>query len=225
MAERTICKCNEDFAPGEACMHNSAEPCELKDKKVFANGDAVRVYDRYRFAIPIRATVKQISDLDGGVEVVLEETNNAQYPVGSTIWVDARQLERDSPVATTDKSASVGFKKTGTPPHPLVAKEKFKEGYDDVVASDRRISKEAVNSPAHYGGADSVYEVIRVLEAWGLDKDALLFNVIKYISRAGKKDPAKEQEDLSKAKWYLERKIANLDKSKPDLEKETTQRG
>lgn len=34
-----------------------------------------------------------------------------------------------------------------------------------------------------------------------------LGNVIKYIVRAGKKDPNKEIEDLEKARWYLDRWI------------------
>lgn len=64
--------------------------------------------------------------------------------------------------------------------------------------------------PAHYGGADNPYEVFAVLEAWNLDKDFYLGNVIKYIARAGKKDPAKEKEDLQKALVYLRRRIDSL---------------
>ena len=48
--------------------------------------------------------------------------------------------------------------------------------------------KEAVKNPTYYGGVDNPYEVIKVCEAWGLDKDAYLFNVVKYVARAGKKD-------------------------------------
>lgn len=73
-------------------------------------------------------------------------------------------------------------------------------------------SIEMVNNPAHYGGVDNPYEVIKVCEAWELEKDAYLFNVVKYIARAGKKDPQKELEDLKKAKFYLERKISLLQK-------------
>jgi hypothetical protein len=69
-----------------------------------------------------------------------------------------------------------------------------------------------VNGPIHYGGADNPYEVIKVCEAWGLDKDAYLFNVVKYIARAGIKDPSKELEDLKKAQFYLDRRIKNLEK-------------
>lgn len=35
-------------------------------------------------------------------------------------------------------------------------------------------------------------------------------NAIKYIVRAGKKDPNKEIEDLQKAIWYLNREIERL---------------
>jgi hypothetical protein len=45
-----------------------------------------------------------------------------------------------------------------------------------------------------------------------LDKDAYLFNVVKYVARAGKKDPQKELEDLKKAVFYLNRKVENLQK-------------
>jgi hypothetical protein len=71
-------------------------------------------------------------------------------------------------------------------------------------------NKEMVNHPEHYGGKENIYEVVKVCEAWGLDKDAYLFNVVKYVARAGKKNPEKELEDLKKSLWYLERKINNL---------------
>jgi hypothetical protein len=76
----------------------------------------------------------------------------------------------------------------------------------------RHAQKEMVNNPSHYGGKDNTYEVIKVCEAWGLDKDAYLFNVVKYVARAGKKDAAKELEDLKKAIFYLNRKVENLSK-------------
>ena len=67
---------------------------------------------------------------------------------------------------------------------------------------------ESINHPDHYGG-DNTYEAIKVIEAWNLDFS--LGNTIKYISRAGKKDKAKEIEDLKKALWYLDRKIKRLE--------------
>lgn len=64
---------------------------------------------------------------------------------------------------------------------------------------------EAVNHPAHYGG-DTTYEVIKVIEAWGLG--FCLGNVVKYIARAEHK--GRELEDLEKASWYLRRRIEQL---------------
>ena len=65
---------------------------------------------------------------------------------------------------------------------------------------------EQVNHPKHY--TDGKIEVIDFIE----DKKLgfCLGNAVKYISRAGKKDPAKTIEDLEKAKWYLEREIVTL---------------
>ena len=64
-------------------------------------------------------------------------------------------------------------------------------------------------NPAHY--TDGKIEVIEYIE----DKNLgfCLGNAIKYISRAGKKDPTKEIEDLKKAKWYIERRIKELEEA------------
>ena len=71
---------------------------------------------------------------------------------------------------------------------------------------------EKVNHPKHYQfGGDDTYEVVNVAEVWGLDKDAYLFNVLKYIVRSGKKDDNPPLQDLKKALWYLDRRIKTLD--------------
>ena len=62
-----------------------------------------------------------------------------------------------------------------------------------------------VNHPTHYGGQENPYEAIKVIEAWGLGFN--LGNVVKYLSRAGKKGDTLE--DLRKAAWYLNREIQN----------------
>ena len=56
------------------------------------------------------------------------------------------------------------------------------------------MEKEMVNHPKHYGGESNPYEAIKVIDAW--DLDFCLGNTVKYISRAGKKSPEKELEDL-----------------------------
>ena len=72
------------------------------------------------------------------------------------------------------------------------------------------MSKEKINHPEYYGGKGNAYEAINVIEAWRLT--FCLGNVVKYISRAGKKDDIIQ--DLKKAQWYLEREIQNLEKNK-----------
>jgi hypothetical protein len=67
--------------------------------------------------------------------------------------------------------------------------------------------KETVNHPDHYGGGDNPYEVIKVIRAWDLGFS--LGNSVKYIYRAGIKDPSTKVEDLKKAIWYIEEEIQN----------------
>jgi hypothetical protein len=66
---------------------------------------------------------------------------------------------------------------------------------------------DVVNHPSHY--TDGKIEVIDFIE----DKKLgfCLGNAIKYIARAGKKDPTKEVEDLKKARWYIERRIKEIE--------------
>lgn len=67
-----------------------------------------------------------------------------------------------------------------------------------------------VTKPQHY--AASKIEVIEAITAWELGY--CLGNVIKYVARAGKKDPSKHIEDLKKAAWYLQREIQTLEEEK-----------
>ena len=66
---------------------------------------------------------------------------------------------------------------------------------------------DTVNHPSYY--TDGKIEVIEYIEDKKLGY--CLGNAIKYISRAGKKDPAKEIEDLRKADWYINRRIQELE--------------
>lgn len=91
--------------------------------------------------------------------------------------------------------------------------------YEDILSDEYLnehysilFGKDPVNRPAHY--TDGKIEVIEYIE----DKKLgfCLGNAIKYISRAGKKDPDKEIEDLNKAKWYIERRIKELEEGYRD---------
>ena len=56
---------------------------------------------------------------------------------------------------------------------------------------------EAVNHPAHYGGADNPYEAIKIIEA--LELGFHEGNTLKYLLRWRNKNGV---EDLKKAAWY-----------------------
>lgn len=63
-----------------------------------------------------------------------------------------------------------------------------------------------VNSPAHY--TVGKVEVIEIIKDQLSPEEFLGFckgNALKYLCRAGKKDPKKTREDLQKAAWYLNR--------------------
>jgi hypothetical protein len=67
-------------------------------------------------------------------------------------------------------------------------------------------NSDPVYRPAHYTRLNP--EPIDVIEAWGLGWH--LGNVLKYIARAGHK--GSELEDLRKARNYLDRKIAVIER-------------
>ncbi len=76
---------------------------------------------------------------------------------------------------------------------------------------------DAVHHPSHYAGGK--YEVIDIIEDQlgyeGL-RGFCLGNTLKYICRAGKKDPNKTMEDLEKAEWYLHHFIQRMKEYKAD---------
>jgi len=68
--------------------------------------------------------------------------------------------------------------------------------------------KNLIFHPPHYI-AGRRFEPIDVIEDWNLDFH--LAQVLKYVSRAGRKDDSPLLLDLEKARYYLERRI-NLEK-------------
>ena len=85
----------------------------------------------------------------------------------------------------------------------------------DALANDicNEIKKQAndnINHPSHY--TDGKIEVADFITDKGLN--FCRGNVVKYVARAGKKDPKKEIEDLKKARWYIDREIRRMEESK-----------
>lgn len=75
---------------------------------------------------------------------------------------------------------------------------------------DLQPPEDAVNHPIHY--TSGKIETIDFIEDKSLNFHR--GNAVKYIVRAGKKDPEKEIEDLKKAAWYINREIARLENAK-----------
>jgi hypothetical protein len=73
--------------------------------------------------------------------------------------------------------------------------------------------RDDVNDPAHYGGKDNPYEVIKVMKAWGYFENSLRFNSLKYLARAGKKDSDVVKE-LKKAIYYINVEIKEIEEKK-----------
>ncbi len=85
------------------------------------------------------------------------------------------------------------------------------------------MNKTLINSPSHYiikvKNSDETLECIDVIE--GLKLGYRLGNVLKYLWRSGKKQystgsqstKADALQDLLKARWYLQREIAYLEKA------------
>lgn len=69
-----------------------------------------------------------------------------------------------------------------------------------------------VDHPSHY--TSGKIEVIDFIEDQNLGFH--LGNVVKYIARAGKKNPETFIEDLEKARWYLTRAINQLKSDEDD---------
>jgi hypothetical protein len=67
---------------------------------------------------------------------------------------------------------------------------------------------EEVDHPQHYGG-DTVYEVKKVIRAWGLPFP--LDFAVKHIARAGKKPGNSALKDLKKALWYIQDEIRHIE--------------
>jgi hypothetical protein len=96
-------------------------------------------------------------------------------------------------------------KANGYAPLETEEKEVFALVCDSCESEEELVKTDMVNHPPHYtvGGV----ETIDFIEAKGLNYH--LGQVIKYVSRAGKKGDALQ--DLQKARWYLNREIARVE--------------
>lgn len=67
--------------------------------------------------------------------------------------------------------------------------------------------------PKNYYCENSIYEVIQVACEWGFQNSTFIFNAFTYLARLGKKTKDKKSitDDLTKAKYYIEKEIELID--------------
>lgn len=92
------------------------------------------------------------------------------------------------------------FKKT-----KLAALKEEHEEDNKKALEEEKEKNDLVNHPSHY--TQTKIEVIDIIEMFSLCFH--LGNTVKYVLRAKHKD--NESQDLQKAKWYLDRKIKQLE--------------
>lgn len=78
--------------------------------------------------------------------------------------------------------------------------------YKEFPKTFQKDSEKNIEHPNHY--RPGTYEAINVINAWKLNFS--LGNAVKYICRAGHKDPNKEIEDLKKALFYIQSEIDRI---------------
>lgn len=86
---------------------------------------------------------------------------------------------------------------------------------DPLYVGEAAIYSDPVNHPDHY--TDGGIEVIDIFEHKFSSEEFSGYcrmAALKYLLRAGKKDPNKIIEDLEKAEWYLTREIAHRKEKK-----------
>lgn len=89
----------------------------------------------------------------------------------------------------------------------IVSKERVDRFEHTVLGEARATSSDNVSHPPHYAdGWSNGAEVIDLTEHLSFCAG----NVVKYVCRAGRKDPDKYIEDLEKARWYIDREIERV---------------
>lgn len=75
----------------------------------------------------------------------------------------------------------------------------------ELTPTEEPAAHDAVNHPSHYTAYKGI-EVIDLTEQLNFNRG----NAVKYLARAGLKDPNTEVEDLKKARWYADREIKRV---------------
>ena len=149
---------------------------------------------------------KKLSKSSKVLRYIQKNPNAKAKEVASAVGVPIRSVYQ---TVHLQKKKARGLPMTALSPKPAARKATKGMQVIAVSTSNKSIHSKAdmVNHPPHYkaGGI----ETIDFIEAKNLGYN--LGNVVKYVSRADLK--GNKVEDLQKARWYLDRAIANLSKT------------
>lgn len=137
-------------------------------------------------------------------QLTYEPTSWHLFIADDEYWLyPTEEIER---IACTPDSRLVIYS-TGQP-YAIYDKSKYKYEIDDGSIKILENS-DSVSRPSHYvNGWSNGSEVIDLTEHLSFCAG----NVVKYVCRAGRKDPDKHVEDLEKARWYLDREIERVNR-------------
>lgn len=72
--------------------------------------------------------------------------------------------------------------------------------------------RDNIDHPEHYNDYSTNFNGQETIETWeqlGIGFEACTANAIKYLDRCGKKQGARDTEDMEKAHWYIDRALSN----------------
>jgi hypothetical protein len=148
---------------------------------------------------------KILSLLSQGKKVseVAKATRSTTKYVYYVRWTDKQKQSKIVKAVTEMKATLNALDKIKDKPKKVIVQPDY---LDKALTLLKNQQPDLVNRPPHYtaGGVD----FIDFAEAKGLTENAYLFNVVKYVVRAGKKVDVDPVQDLEKAEFYLKREIA-----------------
>jgi hypothetical protein len=148
---------------------------------------------------------KILSLLSQGKKVseVAKATRSTTKYVYFVRWTNQKKQSRIIDAVTEMKATLNALDKIKDKPKKVIVQPDY---LDKALTLLKNQQPDLVNHPPHYtaGGID----FIDFAEAKGLTENAYLFNVVKYVVRAGKKVDVDPVQDLEKAEFYLKREIA-----------------
>lgn len=160
-------------------LHDEGKtPEEIKAKTKYSDPLIRIVLRNYKKKIKQSKIVKAVTEVKQALDAIEKKDIQADWENKKAFWKTMKNQYGDATSQVMDELVD---------PKPFFGE----------------ITSDLVNHPPHY--RDGGIEVIDFIEA--KDLNYRLGNVVKYVSRAGKKstDPV---QDLEKAAWYLQREIA-----------------